>query len=78
MQNKFLYQILCASFIALMSFSAVAQEVDTEPKEKPAKAEAQAKKDSSKRPSTPAPAKQSEATPDLTGKQAVDFPGLTS
>lgn len=86
MQNKFLYQILCVSFVALLATPVLAQEADdflapvedtlgqitpdevVQPVIQPVQVTEPAE------PIQPA----AEVMPDLTGKQAVDFPGRTS
>ena len=70
MQNKFLYQILCVSLIALTITPAFAQEAD----DFLVPTEESANKVEATVPST----EQDEVTPDLAGKKAVDFPSRTS
>ena len=67
MQNKFLYQILCISFMALMATTAVAQEEDMLEDDM-----------SDFMGASSVTGDPSEAAPDLTGRQAVDFPARTS
>ena len=77
MQNKFLYQILCAGFMSLMITPAFAQETDEllMPVEETLGAlTPEVTIQPAIKPVQPAV----EVTPDLTGKQAVDFPSRTS
>ena len=94
MQNKFLYQILCVGFIALAVQPALAQDADdflAPVEEEPAIATPAVEPDPMELPAFDVPAVEqpvqnitvtaepaSDVTPDLTGKQAVDFPGRTS
>jgi len=82
MQNKFLYQILCVGFVALLAAPVLAQDADdflmpvedtlgqltpdqvVKPVIKPVQ--------------VTEPSQPTDVMPDLTGKQAVDFPGRTS
>ena len=84
MQNKFLYQILCVSFVALLATPVLAQEADDflAPAEDTL---GQITPDEVVQPviqpvqvTEPAQPPVAEVMPDLTGKQAVDFPGRTS
>lgn len=94
MQNKFLYQILCVGFMALAVQPALAQDADdflAPVEEEPALAAPAAEPDPMELPTFDVPVVEqpvqnvtvtaepvSDVTPDLTGKQAVDFPGRTS
>jgi len=86
MQNKFLYQILCVSLISCVASSVMAEEgndflvpttstpeqVEPVPTPDPApKAESARKKEKNSKSDT-------SVTPDLTGRQAVDFQARTS
>jgi len=77
MQNKFLYQVLCASFVSLMITPAFAQEADDflMPVEETSE---QATEDAPIQPVAEPAQPNTEVTPDLSDKQAVDFPSRTS
>ncbi|MBQ3695434.1 MAG: hypothetical protein II938_00470 [Alphaproteobacteria bacterium] len=76
MQNKFLYQILCAGFLTLVAAPAVAQESDDSLV--PTDEETVVEQELPELFTEPKAASLNEVTPDLTGKQAVDFPSRTS